>query len=116
MRSFILRSSSGFASWFGKVPSGSQNRGTTSTLSSLRRSGANGPAAPFPASITILRGLLALSVVPRFIARFSKGSRSIFEISSSLYSGQMSSSSSFGGSSSGVGSSKSSDSISFKIS
>mgnify|MGYP006960598518 CR=1 FL=1 len=73
----MLWSSSGFASWFGNVPSGSQYSFMTSRFGICSRSsGANGPATPFPASITTFRGFVKLAW-------------SIFVRSSSLYSGQM---------------------------
>lgn len=56
IRACMLWSSSGFASWFGKLPSGSQYSSVTIAPSLRRSSGMNGPAAPLPASITTLSG------------------------------------------------------------
>jgi len=80
------------------------------SLSASRSSGANGPAAPFPASITIFSG--------RFLVAVAKFSSEILLKSSFLYRGQMSWLSNRGAwigtpaSSSTSGSSKSSSSIS----
>lgn len=65
----MLWSSSGFASWFGNVPSGSQYSSVTSAPILFSSSAMNGPAAPFPASTTTLSGLVRGWTVPMSFVR-----------------------------------------------
>ncbi len=50
----MFSSSSGLASWLGKLPSSSQYNSITSQPILRKNSGANFPAVPFPASTTTL--------------------------------------------------------------